>query len=321
MKISIGSTNPVKYNATRIAFEKVYPNVRFQFTCLEVDSGVPAQPFDEQTVLGAKNRALHALETVKADFGVGIEGGIDKTPYGAFEKAWCAVMDQEKHCSLSASATVPLPEKILKLIEENGLEYGVAVDKILEKENSKQKEGFVGFLTNNLIDQTTLYTDMIILAVSQFAQRILFTEHRAIYFAASISAGRDYIQNYVRIVEILKKMGHTVLSEHVADPMLTAIAGEVEISSQEIYQRDIAWINQCDVMVAEVTKPSLGVGFEIAYAVNRKKTVIALHYQNAEQRLSSMIVGQNSKYIRVLDYTLENLEVILRESIKIDHKI
>jgi inosine/xanthosine triphosphatase len=315
MKIAIGSTNPVKYNATRLAFEKVHHNVLFQFTCLEVKSGVPEQPFGEQTITGAKNRALAAIEVVKADFGVGLEGGIEQTKDGYFNRPWCAIVDAEKNFSLASGASVPIPDKIIKIIKNTGCELGEAVDQVSGKKNTKQNEGFVGFLTDSAIDLTMYYRDMIIFCLSAFQKRPLFTEKRKIYFAASISGGRDFIEHYIRIVEILKKMGHSVLSEHVSNPMITALSGDDGMTQKEIFQRDTEWINQCDLMVAEVTQPLLGVGFEIAYAVNQKKPVIALYYKNATQRLSSMIAGQNSKYIRVFEYDLETLESLLSEHI------
>lgn len=110
-----------------------------------------------------------------------------------------------------------------------------------------------------------------------------------IYFGGSIKGGRSKVEDYKKIVDYLKTIG-TVLDEHVADPNLQA-SGE-SITSTEIYNRDVSWINECDILIAEVTVPSLGVGYEIGYAESLNKRIICL-YQN-DERISAMIKGNNS---------------------------
>lgn len=110
-----------------------------------------------------------------------------------------------------------------------------------------------------------------------------------IYFGGSIKGGRSKVEDYKKIVDYLKTIG-TVLDEHVADHNLQA-SGE-SITSTEIYNRDVSWINECDILIAEVTVPSLGVGYEIGYAESLNKRIICL-YQNDES-ISAMIKGNNS---------------------------
>ncbi len=110
-----------------------------------------------------------------------------------------------------------------------------------------------------------------------------------IYFGGSIKGGRSKVEDYKKIVNYLKTIG-TVLDEHVADPNLQS-SGE-SITSTEIYNRDVSWINECDILIAEVTVPSLGVGYEIGYAESLNKRIICL-YQNDES-ISAMIKGNNS---------------------------
>lgn len=110
-----------------------------------------------------------------------------------------------------------------------------------------------------------------------------------IYFGGSIKGGRSKVEDYKKIVDYLKTIG-TVLDEHVADPNLQA-SGE-SITSTEIYNRDVSWINECDILIAEVTVPSLGVGYEIGYAESLNKRIICI-YQNDES-ISAMIKGNNS---------------------------
>lgn len=110
-----------------------------------------------------------------------------------------------------------------------------------------------------------------------------------IYFGGSIKGGRSKVEDYKKIVDYLKTIG-TVLDEHVADPNLQS-SGE-SITSTEIYNRDVSWINECDILIAEVTVPSLGVGYEIGYAESLNKRIICL-YQN-DDSISAMIKGNNS---------------------------
>ena len=86
-----------------------------------------------------------------------------------------------------------------------------------------------------------------------------------IYFAGSIRGGREDVELYLQIIEHLKKYGE-VLTEHVGDKKLK-ILGEDNVDDSHIYNRDLTWLFQSDVVVAEVSKPSLGVGFEIRDAI------------------------------------------------------
>ncbi len=77
MKVAIGSQNPTKVNAVKKAFEKVFPNISWEFTGVDVPSGVADQPMtDRESISGATNRAKQSLKKCNADFGVGIEGGM-----------------------------------------------------------------------------------------------------------------------------------------------------------------------------------------------------------------------------------------------------
>ena len=116
-----------------------------------------------------------------------------------------------------------------------------------------------------------------------------------IYFGGSIKGGRSKVEDYKKIVDYLKTIG-TVLDEHVADPNLQS-SGE-SITPTELYNRDVSWINECDILIAEVTVPSLGVGYEIGYAESLNKRIICL-YQNDES-ISAMIKGNN--YITHISY-------------------
>jgi len=110
-----------------------------------------------------------------------------------------------------------------------------------------------------------------------------------IYYSASISGGREYADIFRETVSFLKKYGD-VLTEHIGAETLTA-KGETTGSDKEIFQRDIDWLEKADIIIADVTTPSLGVGYEIAYAIQRKIPVIACFYEKSGRRLSAMVAG------------------------------
>lgn len=118
-----------------------------------------------------------------------------------------------------------------------------------------------------------------------------------IYFAGSIRGGRDDKEIYFSIIKELQKYG-TVLTEHVGDPNLR-VTGE-EISESEIYTRDMVWLKECDVVVAEVTTASLGVGYELGQAEAFGKNILCLYREVSGRSLSAMISG--NLYFKLYKY-------------------
>ncbi|MCP4110737.1 MAG: hypothetical protein GY749_35295 [Desulfobacteraceae bacterium] len=112
-----------------------------------------------------------------------------------------------------------------------------------------------------------------------------------IYFAGAIRGGRDDAELYLQIIRHLKKFG-TVLTEHVGDSVLSA-DGQKEFSDKYIHDRDMEWLLSSDVIIAEVTKPSLGVGYEIARAIENGKKVLCLYRKQEGKSLSAMISGSD----------------------------
>ena len=120
-----------------------------------------------------------------------------------------------------------------------------------------------------------------------------------IYFAGSIRAGREDQELYYQLIQGLQ--GHVqVLTEHVGDPDLT-LWGDDGPSDRMIFQRDMGWLAEAEVMVAEVTIPSLGVGYEIGRAEAMGIPVLCLYREQDGRRLSAMVSG-NPK-VTVAEYT------------------
>lgn len=110
-----------------------------------------------------------------------------------------------------------------------------------------------------------------------------------IYFAASIRGGRENQQSYEKIISCIQQKAQ-VLTEHIGSASLTH-EGESGLSDKEIFERDIAFIEKAHAVIAEVTIPSLGVGYELGFAQATGKPVLCLYNTNAEKPLSAMIAG------------------------------
>lgn len=108
-----------------------------------------------------------------------------------------------------------------------------------------------------------------------------------LYFSCSLTGGRDDQPVYAAIVAHLQARGHRVLSAHLASP--TASDEDGDRFAEDVFRRDTAWIRACEAVVAEVTTPSHGVGFEIAYALERGRPILCLARHGV--RVSKMITG------------------------------
>lgn len=134
-----------------------------------------------------------------------------------------------------------------------------------------------------------------------------------IYFAGSIRAGRDDASVYEDMIVWLRAFGD-VLTEHVGNSALS-IRGDDGPGDRQIHDRDMAWLESCDLVVAEVTTPSLGVGYELAWAMAMKKPVLCLHRAVPGRLLSAMIAG--SPGIQTASYaSLDEAKVMMEGFIR-----
>lgn len=120
---------------------------------------------------------------------------------------------------------------------------------------------------------------------------------RKIYFAGSIRGGRNDQKLYSEIIEEIKKTD-TVLTEHIGVSTINVHENE-KTQEQEIYNQDTAWLKECDLVIAECTNPSLGVGYELAYAESLNKPVY-IFYDHTKTQLSAMLNGNT--YFHILPY-------------------
>jgi nucleoside 2-deoxyribosyltransferase len=108
-----------------------------------------------------------------------------------------------------------------------------------------------------------------------------------LYFSCSLTGGRQDQPVYAAMVAHLQALGHRVLTAHLASESATEEDGGQ--SAVDIFDRDTAWIRDADAVIAEVSTPSHGVGFEVAYALERGKPVLCLARDGI--RVSKMLTG------------------------------
>ncbi len=120
-----------------------------------------------------------------------------------------------------------------------------------------------------------------------------------VYLSGSIRGGRQLQNIYQTILDFLQDNNHEVLTYHVASKNILEI--ETEQSDTDIFTQDESWLKECDCLIAEVSVPSLGVGYEIADTLARNKPVLAV-YDNRLGPISAMISGNTSPLISVLSY-------------------
>ena len=131
-----------------------------------------------------------------------------------------------------------------------------------------------------------------------------------IYFAGSIRGGREDAALYQQIIDYLKTFGE-VLTEHIGDPLLTSL-GDDGPTDKYIHDRDLAWLQSSNVLVAEVTSISMGVGYEIGRAVESGKKVLCLFRPDAGKNLSAMIAGCED--LKLVNYkTLDDAKYLIAQ--------
>jgi nucleoside 2-deoxyribosyltransferase len=112
-----------------------------------------------------------------------------------------------------------------------------------------------------------------------------------IYFACSITGGREFAA--------LLADGHTVPTAILASPEVKQM--EAIVQPQDVYTRDVAWIRTADTLIAEVSTPSHGVGYEIGYALGLGKPVLCCYQQG--RSVSKMITGNPDPHLTIRTYT------------------
>ncbi len=164
MNIAVGSTNPVKVKAVESVFRRVYGEVIVE--AVPASSGVPAQPFGEETIAGAINRAKCAFAPEKFDMGVGIEAGLFKVG-GEVELTidiqYCAIYDGS-WLTLGCGSGFEYPPVVLDEVL-GGKEVGDVMSRVAGVEDLGEKQGAIGFLSRGMLTRTQLTEQSVFMAL------------------------------------------------------------------------------------------------------------------------------------------------------------
>jgi inosine/xanthosine triphosphatase len=171
--VAVGSTNPVKLGAVRAVLRTVAPNAEVK--SVAVSSTVADQPFgDDETIRGAIARATAAREALRADMGIGIEGGVVEQADGSMRTcAWAAVVCSNGDTGVGGSLAMPLPNVVAALVRE-GVELGVAMDRVTGSHDTKRGSGAVGVLTAGMVDRQRAYEVLVAYALARFLTPALY---------------------------------------------------------------------------------------------------------------------------------------------------
>lgn len=132
-----------------------------------------------------------------------------------------------------------------------------------------------------------------------------------IYFTASMPADEKIREHYIHIISTLKKNSVSLTSgKQIIDKKLSD--RDARLSSEHIFKRQRERIDSADVVVAEVTAPSTGVGGEIVYALIKQKPVLALVFAHNEDRISPMVAGNPSDNLYLEHYGFDNLHLVIK---------
>jgi len=171
--IIVASKNPVKIEAVREGLT-AFLKEPFEITGVSVPSGVSDQPMsDAETFSGAVNRVNAALQHYPSgDYYVGLEGGVEETISGLMAFAWMVISNGKK-VGKARTASFFLPLRVAELVH-GGMELGHADDVVFSKSNSKQQNGAVGLLTNDVITRKSLYIPAVQMAFIPFLNPELY---------------------------------------------------------------------------------------------------------------------------------------------------
>ncbi len=133
-----------------------------------------------------------------------------------------------------------------------------------------------------------------------------------VYFVGSIAGKTKYKENYEHIISILEEMGNKVV-ENTMGPTLDQVYSLTDEGKIEQYRSVLKWIQSSDILVAEATHPSLGVGYEISLALEKGKPVVVLY---SEGNAPHFLEGYENEKLVILKYRPEDLKDTLTDAVK-----
>lgn len=133
-----------------------------------------------------------------------------------------------------------------------------------------------------------------------------------VYFAGAIRGDTKYQEYNKKIIELITSMGHTALSE-----INEEFSTKLPLTDKELFKRDIKWLESSKALVAEISGASIGVGFEVSYALYKLKLPVLALVNSRIERASAMITGCDSKLLEIKTYSNnEDLKKIISDFIQ-----
>lgn len=135
-----------------------------------------------------------------------------------------------------------------------------------------------------------------------------------IYFGFTVAGDRSSVEVARRMVEVLEAMGHEVLTRHLVNDNASQM--DRSITPQAVYERDMNWLRQCDIFIAEVSGSSFGLGYETGHvlAASNKRAVL-FYRRDAAARISLLITGNTHPNCRLVPYSEpDEIEAELRST-------
>ncbi|MBI4891460.1 MAG: nucleoside 2-deoxyribosyltransferase [Acidobacteria bacterium] len=140
-----------------------------------------------------------------------------------------------------------------------------------------------------------------------------------IYFGFTVAGDRGSLATARLLVERMEMLGHTVLTRHLIDD--NAREADRRLAAHEVYERDMRWLEECDLFLGEVSGSSFGIGFEAGYLLGgTQKPVILFYRRDLARAISLLITGNRHPRCALAPYdsaedALTQLEAILRSSL------
>jgi inosine/xanthosine triphosphatase len=186
VRVAVGSTNKVKIDAVRNVFVQAFGLVEV----LSTDPGkeLETQPMEDETVQGSIRRAKTAIEATGADYGVGIEAGIfyNKFLGRHIDVQYCAIVDSSGRMTNGHGPGFQYPPQVIKAVMEGG-SVGDTMSKITGIEKIGHKSGSIGYLSDGLIDRTSLTEIAVLMALIPRIRRELYEQDQACSSSATAS--------------------------------------------------------------------------------------------------------------------------------------
>jgi len=164
LKVAVGSTNQVKIDAVRNVFTQAFGLV--EVVSIEPEHGVERQPRETRTIEGSIQRAKSALERTKADFGVGVEAGLfyNSALKKHLDVQYCAIVDSSGRMTVGHGPGFEYPPQVVRAVLDGG-SVGDTMSEMTEIERIGHRMGSIGYLSDGLIDRTSLTEIAVLMAL------------------------------------------------------------------------------------------------------------------------------------------------------------